>query len=74
MSALVIGAGLGYMFAWTGDLGGPIAAHFTINYLNLHFIRNVELPTEETDTLASSAGEPESQETSESPATERENA
>lgn len=43
-SAFVLGVGFGYMFEWTGDLGGPIVAHFTINYLNLHFISRVELP------------------------------
>jgi hypothetical protein len=45
-SALVIGAGFGYLFAATGDLGGPIAAHFTINYLNLHYIKSVEVPVD----------------------------
>lgn len=44
VSALVLGVGFGYMFEWTGDLGGPIAAHFIINYLNLHFIARVEIP------------------------------
>jgi hypothetical protein len=44
LSAFILGAGFGYMFAWTGDLGGPIVAHFTINYLNLHFIARTELP------------------------------
>lgn len=43
-SAFILGAGFGYMFLWTGDLGGPIVAHFTINYLNLHFISRHELP------------------------------
>lgn len=43
-SAFVLGIAFGYMFAWTGDLGGPIVAHFTINYLNLHFIARVDLP------------------------------
>lgn len=37
-SAFALGIGFGYMFEWTGDLGGPIVAHFTINYLNLHYI------------------------------------
>jgi hypothetical protein len=32
------------LFEFCGDLGGPIAAHFTINYLNLHYIARVELP------------------------------
>lgn len=38
LSAFALGVAFGYMFQWTGDLGGPIVAHFTINYLNLHFI------------------------------------
>ncbi len=37
-SALVMGVAFGYMFVWTGDLGGPIVAHFAINYMNLKFI------------------------------------
>ena len=43
-SAFVLGVAFGYMFEVSGDLGGPIAAHFTINYLNLHYIARVELP------------------------------
>jgi membrane protease YdiL (CAAX protease family) len=43
-SALLLGVGFGYMTAWTGDLGGPIVAHFTINFLNLHFISRVDFP------------------------------
>ncbi len=46
-SALLIGVGFGYLFTLTGDLGGPIAAHFTINFLNLQFIKNVELEIDE---------------------------
>lgn len=37
-SALVLGAAFGWLAQWTGNLGGPIAAHFAINYLNLKFI------------------------------------
>jgi membrane protease YdiL (CAAX protease family) len=37
-SALVLGVAFGLLAKWTGNLGGPIAAHFTINYLNLRFI------------------------------------
>ncbi len=44
ISAFVMGLAFGFLFQWTGDLGGPIAAHFTINYLNLIFISRVELP------------------------------
>jgi hypothetical protein len=43
-SALVLGAGFGYLHEATGDLGGPITAHFVINYLNLHFIVRTDLP------------------------------
>ena len=37
-SALVLGAGFGWLAVWTTNLGAPIAAHFTINFLNLRFI------------------------------------
>ena len=36
--ALVLGVGFGLLAEATGDLGGPIVAHFTINLLNLRFI------------------------------------
>ena len=38
ISALVLGVAFGWLALWTGSLGGPIAAHFTINFLNLRFI------------------------------------
>jgi membrane protease YdiL (CAAX protease family) len=37
-SALVLGIAFGGLAQWTGNLGGPIAAHFVINFLNLRFI------------------------------------
>ena len=37
-SALVLGVGFGWLAVWTQNLGAPIAAHFTINFLNLRFI------------------------------------
>jgi len=37
-SALVLGIGFGALAQETGNLGGPIAAHFMINFLNLRFI------------------------------------
>jgi uncharacterized protein len=39
------GAGLlfGAMFLWTGDLTGPVIAHFLINFLNLRHVAAVEL-------------------------------
>lgn len=39
------GAGLlfGAIFLWTGDLTGPILAHFLVNFLNLRHVAQVEL-------------------------------
>jgi membrane protease YdiL (CAAX protease family) len=37
-SALVLGVGFGWLAVWTTNLGAPIAAHFTINFLNLRYI------------------------------------
>jgi membrane protease YdiL (CAAX protease family) len=42
ISALVMGVAFGYMAVWTGDLGGPIVAHFTINFVNLRFIARTD--------------------------------
>lgn len=40
-SALVLGIAFGWLAVWTGSLGGPIAAHFAINFLNLrHIVRD----------------------------------
>jgi membrane protease YdiL (CAAX protease family) len=44
LSAFVAGLIFGLLFQELGDLGAPIAAHFTINYLNLGYIVRVELP------------------------------
>lgn len=38
VSAFVLGVGFGALAQWTGNLGGPIAAHFMINFLNLRYI------------------------------------
>lgn len=38
LSALTMGLGFGLMSTVTGNLGGAIVAHFTINFLNLRFI------------------------------------
>ena len=43
-SALVLGLAFGVLAQVTGDLGGVIAAHFTINFANLRYIARVELP------------------------------
>ncbi len=46
-SAFVLGLVFGLVYDWTGDLGAPIVAHFTINYLNLRYIARVKLPDED---------------------------
>jgi membrane protease YdiL (CAAX protease family) len=38
LSALALGVAFGWLATWTSNLGGPIAAHFTINFLNLRHI------------------------------------
>lgn len=40
------GAGLAFggLFLWSGDLSGPVLAHFTINFLNLRHLSRHELP------------------------------
>lgn len=43
-SALALGLAFGALAHWTGNLGGPIAAHFTINFLNLRYIVGVPVP------------------------------
>jgi membrane protease YdiL (CAAX protease family) len=43
-SAFLIGLLFGALFQWLGDLGAPIVAHFTINYLNLNYIVRTPLP------------------------------
>lgn len=45
-TAFVMGLVFGLLFRELGDLGAPIVAHFTINYLNLRYIVRVELPDE----------------------------
>jgi membrane protease YdiL (CAAX protease family) len=39
------GAGLafGAIFVWTGDLTGPVLAHFLVNFLNLRHVAQVEV-------------------------------
>lgn len=41
-SAFVLGLAFGWIAQWTGNLGGPIAAHFVINFLNLKYIVGVQ--------------------------------
>ena len=45
-SALVLGIAFGALATETGNLGGPIAAHFTINFLNLRFITRSQAPAD----------------------------
>lgn len=40
-SAFGLGIAFGWLADWTGNLGGPIAAHFAINFLNLRYIVGV---------------------------------
>lgn len=42
--ALGMGFAFGGLVTLTGDLGGAIVAHFTINFMNLHFIAAVPDP------------------------------
>jgi len=42
--ALVMGLAFGGLVELTGDLGGAIVAHFTINFMNLHYIARVSFP------------------------------
>jgi uncharacterized protein len=44
-TASSFGAGLlfGAMYMWTGDLTGPVVAHFLVNFLNLRHVTAVEL-------------------------------
>ena len=53
-SAFVVGLLFGWLAQTTGDLGAPIAAHFIINGLNLHFISRVAI---EPDALVTTTTE-----------------
>jgi membrane protease YdiL (CAAX protease family) len=44
LSAFALGLLFGWLFQATGDLGGPIVAHFAINYMNLKFIARFDVP------------------------------
>jgi membrane protease YdiL (CAAX protease family) len=44
LSAFVLGLAFGALAKWTGNLGGPIAAHFAINFLNLRYIVGEPVP------------------------------
>jgi membrane protease YdiL (CAAX protease family) len=43
-SAFGLGLAFGLLAKYTGNLGGPIAAHFTINFLNLRYIVGEPVP------------------------------
>jgi membrane protease YdiL (CAAX protease family) len=40
----VLGIAFGELAIYTGNLGGPIAAHFAINFLNLRYIVGTPTP------------------------------
>jgi membrane protease YdiL (CAAX protease family) len=42
-SSFVIGLLFGAIFVWTGDLTGPVLAHFLVNFLNLRHVAQYEL-------------------------------
>jgi len=42
-TSFLIGLAMSFLFLQFGDLGGPIAAHFTINLLNLRYIVSRDL-------------------------------
>jgi len=60
-TAFVIGLAFGWLCNETGDLGGPIVAHFTINYLNLKFICRVKLPERDDGPSPASEGDSDSE-------------
>jgi membrane protease YdiL (CAAX protease family) len=43
LSSFVIGLLFGLIFKWTGDLTGPVLAHFLVNFLNLRHVAQYEL-------------------------------
>jgi uncharacterized protein len=43
ISSFVAGALFGQLFLWSGDLGGPVLAHFAVNFLNLRHLRSHDL-------------------------------
>jgi hypothetical protein len=44
VSSFVAGLMFGQLFIWSGDLTGPVVAHFTVNFLNLRFLSAHEMP------------------------------
>jgi hypothetical protein len=43
LSSLGAGFLFGAIFLWTGDLAGPVLAHFLVNFLNLRHVAQYEL-------------------------------
>ena len=43
LSSFVAGVVFGQLFLWTGDLSGPVVAHFSVNALNLRYLSNTDL-------------------------------
>jgi hypothetical protein len=43
LSTFVAGMLFGQLFLWSGDLGGPVVGHFTVNLLNLRYLANMDL-------------------------------
>lgn len=58
VSALLLGAAFGQLALITGNLGAPIAAHFTINFVNLRYIVRTELPRPTTRQPSTAATSP----------------
>lgn len=49
ISAFVAGLLFASLFRWSGDLTGPVLAHFTVNLLNLHHLRHHAAPDRPAD-------------------------
>ena len=43
LSSFVAGFVFGQLFLWSGDLGGAVVAHFTVNALNLRYLSRTDL-------------------------------
>jgi hypothetical protein len=43
VSSFVIGVVFGAIFQWSGDLTGPVLAHFVVNLLNLRHLARHDL-------------------------------
>ena len=43
ISSFIAGLVFGQLFLWSGDLTGPVVAHFTVNFLNLRYLSAHEM-------------------------------